>query len=76
MRAGTSLTGLGRYNENVVIHAFRRLGVDPPTKVFEVVPLQEIICCSLHDSYFEVKRKEVKGEEASASIRLGASFAK
>ena len=26
MRAGTSLTGLGRYNENVVIHAFRRLG--------------------------------------------------
>ena len=26
MRAGTSLVDLGRYNENVVIHAFRRLG--------------------------------------------------
>ena len=26
MRTGTSLVDLGKYNENVVIHAFRRLG--------------------------------------------------
>jgi len=28
MRAGTSLVDLGKYNENVVIHAIRRLGAD------------------------------------------------
>ena len=33
MRAGTSLVDLGKYNENVVIHAFRRLGASSQREV-------------------------------------------
>lgn len=54
---------------NSSLNILRRLVVNTPAESLKVIPPKEIICCSLHGTYFVSKRNEVKGEEASASIR-------